>query len=99
MGIIVPILKEGKPKELPKSYRPVTLLSIMYKMFESILKSRLDNKIVDDGIIFPNIQQNGYQKGLGALTVSFNLQETIWNNRELGNDTFVAFMDAASAFD
>jgi len=98
IGLVVPILKEGKPKDLPGSYRPITLLSVIYKMFETILKSRIDDHI-DSKMLFPNPQQNGYQKHLGSITASFNLQETIWHNRELGSDTFVAMMDAASAFD
>ena len=40
-----------------------------------------------------------YQKHLGALTVSFNLQETISHNTELNSDTYAASLDSSKAFD
>ena len=38
---------------------------------------------------------NAYQKHLGSLTVSFNLQETTTHTLELGSDCCVAFLDAS----
>ena len=99
VGITVPIYKEDKPREAAKSYRPVTLLSSIFKVFESIIKQRFENELLRANVTFPDIQQNAYQPHVGSLTVSFNLQEAVHHNRELGNDTYVAFMDAASAFD
>ena len=49
--------------------------------------------------IFPSPQQNAYQKFLGSLTVSFNLQETVAHNTELNPDTYVASLDSSKAFD
>ena len=36
---------------------------------------------------------------MGSITASFNLQETIAHNTELGSNCYVAFLDAAKAFD
>ena len=36
---------------------------------------------------------------MGSITASFNLQETIAHNIELGSNCYVAFLDAAKAFD
>ena len=36
---------------------------------------------------------------MGALTVSFNLQETISHNTELNSDTYAASLDSSKAFD
>jgi hypothetical protein len=48
---------------------------------------------------FPNKQQQGFQKYLGCLTASFNLQETILHNVEQGNNVYVSFLDSTKAFD
>jgi len=39
-GLIVPIYKSGKPIGIPKSYRPVMLLSVVRKVLTSILTKR-----------------------------------------------------------
>jgi len=62
-----------------------------------VLKSRL-NLILHESV-FPNRQQQGFQKYLGCLTASFNLHETIFHNLELCSKVFVAFLDSRKAFD
>lgn len=85
-GIIVPIHKGGnKPKKFPDSYKPIALLPCLLK---HVLSST----------DFPNAQQQGFQPKLGSLTVSFNLQETIFHNFELGSLVYVAFLDTHKAF-
>ncbi|MES9883665.1 MAG: reverse transcriptase family protein [Sedimenticola sp.] len=98
-GIIIPIYKLGKQRHVPESYRPITLLSVIYKIFEKIIYDRLQQWCQCNDKRFPCPQQNAYQKLLGATTVSFNLQETVAHNRELSSDTFAAFLDTSKAFD
>ena len=99
VGIIIPIHKPGKPRESPDSYRPITLISAFYKLFERVFHTRLQQWTISNNRIFPNPQQNAYQKYLGSLTVSFNLQETIAHNTELKSDTYAASLDSSKAFD
>ena len=99
VGIIIPIHKPGKSRDSPDSYRPITLLSAIYKLFERVFLKRLQHWTLLEGKHFPNPQQNAYQKHLGALTVSFNLQETISHNTELNSDTYAASLDSSKAFD
>ena len=40
-GFIVPILRNGKPRDSPCSYRPVSLLSCLGKIVERLVQSRL----------------------------------------------------------
>ena len=44
-AIIIALLKPGKDPNLPKSYRPISLLCISYKLFERLLLSRLSPQI------------------------------------------------------
>ena len=83
VGIIIPIHKPGKCRDSPDSYTPVTLVSSIYKFFERVFLTRLQGWAVAENKTFSNLQQNAYQKYLGSLTVSFNLQETVANNTEL----------------
>ena len=98
-GFIVPLHKgPGKPKELCKSYRPVALLSCIFKLFERVIYTRVTENCLEN-ISFPNKQQQGFQTNLGCLTASFVLHETIFHNLEMGNNTYVGFLDTSQAFD
>ena len=99
IGIIIPVHKPGKCRDSTESYRPITLVSTLYKLFERIWHSRLKSWSLLHEKSFPSPQQNAYQKHMGSITASFNLQETIAHNTELGSNCYVAFLDAAKAFD
>ena len=79
------------------SYRPISLLPCFLKVFENVLKSRL-NLILHE-TVFPNRQQQGFQKYLGCLTASFNLHKAVFHNLELCSKVCVAFLDSRNAFD
>ena len=99
LGIIVPIYKDGKPKDAANSYRPVTLLPTIYKIFESVIHSRLNKWCSLNSKNFPNSQQHAYQRHIGALTASFSLQETVMSYKEYESPTYAAFLDTSGAFD
>lgn len=40
-ALIIPILKPGKDPQNPKSYRPISLLSCLYKILDKIINNRL----------------------------------------------------------
>lgn len=44
---IIALLKPGKPSDESKSYRPVTLLSSIYKLLERLLYNRIATKIME----------------------------------------------------
>ena len=98
-GIVIPICKPGKRKDQAESYRPITLLSNIYKLFEKNWHMRLQSWCARNNKMFPNPQQNAYQKNLVSLTASFNLQELIAHTLELGSECFVVFLDTSKAFD
>ena len=76
-GLIVLLHKGGNnPKDSCNSYRPVALLSCFFKLFEKVIYNRI-TQCVTTTRDFPHAQQQGFQKELGCLTASFNLQETV----------------------
>ncbi|GBP36323.1 Probable RNA-directed DNA polymerase from transposon X-element [Eumeta japonica] len=45
-AVVIGIPKPGKPRDRPASYRPISLLSILGKLFEKTLKTRLSEHLI-----------------------------------------------------
>lgn len=98
LGMIITIYKgNGKPKDDPNSFRGITLIPVFFKIFETLLSTRLSPVLESD--TFPNKHQSAYRKKLCSLCTSFNLQESVNYNLDNGSDVFVAFLDSSKAFD
>ena len=93
-GVLVPIPKKGKDSMLRENNRGITLLSVVYKLYQCLLKGRLS--LQHD--VIESVQGAG-RKGVSCLHTSYLLRETIQYNRENGKDVFIAFLDARKAFD
>ena len=99
-SIIIPIYKgNGKSKSDPTSYRPISLIPCFAKLFEKLLLDRSYAFLKASQIMFPCIQQQGFQKGYSCTTAAFNLQESIYYIVENGGSPYVAFLDIKAAFD
>lgn len=93
---VVPVHKKGKKAD-SKNYRPISLLSVLSKIFEKIMKSRLVDHLSCRDII--NSRQFGYRQGIGTSEAMNTLVEDLL--RELNFKKRVAglFLDLSSAFD
>ncbi|GFU91494.1 probable RNA-directed DNA polymerase from transposon X-element [Trichonephila clavipes] len=96
-AIIFPILKPGKSKNNPASYRPISLLSTLSKITESIILTRLKNVININNIINPN--QYGFTNKLSTLHPLLNLTEAISEGFQRKKSTGAVFLDIQKAFD
>lgn len=95
--IIIPILKHGKPPEVSDSYRPIALSSTFSKIFEHLLKNRLE-WFVEKNSLLPS-SQFGFRKGLCTvdslgifvtdLRIAFSRNESV----------LAAFLDITAAYD
>ena len=56
---IIAILKPGKLADLPGSYRPIALLSVIYKLLERLIYNRISPRILD---ILP-VEQARFRSG------------------------------------
>ncbi|GFY32004.1 probable RNA-directed DNA polymerase from transposon X-element [Trichonephila clavipes] len=74
-AIIFPINKPGKDKHLATSYRPISLLSTISKLTESIILHRLKNFINEHNLLNPN--QYGFTNKLSTLHPLLRLTEHI----------------------
>lgn len=96
-GKIIPILKPGKDPSVPTSYRPITLLSAISKIFERLILERLLLHIDQHHIIAP--EQFGFRKGFSTVHQLVRVENTIHRNKSLSNNTAMVFLDVEKAFD
>ena len=91
-GIIHPIPKSvSKDLRCPMSYRGISLLSVPYKAFCSILNSCLTAWLEVESVIHE--AQNGFRKERSCLEHIFVISNLVDTRKRMGLDTFVCFVD------
>ncbi|GFV45283.1 probable RNA-directed DNA polymerase from transposon BS [Trichonephila clavipes] len=95
-AIIFPINKPGKDPHLATSYRPISLLSTIGKLTESIILLRLKNFINSNNLLNPN--QYGFTTKLSTLHPLLRLTEHISEGFRK-KSTGAVFLDIQKAFD
>ena len=94
---ITPIYKKSGPKTCKTSYRPISLLPTLSKIFESVLHDRLLKHCIENNIITE--KQAAYLKGDSTVSqllyIVHNIKQN-WINKKI---TQGVFLDVSSAFD
>jgi hypothetical protein len=96
-GYIINVPKPGKPPNDVRSYRPITLLPLMSKVFERLLLHRMEQETNLDALI--PTHQFGFRKSLSTIQQAHRLINEIIKSYELKKLSTAAFMDVAQAFD
>ena len=96
-GLIVPIPKPNKDCTIQDNNRGITLLPVMYKLFEKIMieleDAWLRSRDAADGL------QSAGQKKCSCLHASLVVQETVIHGVNKGATVYAAFLDTKKAFD
>ena len=87
------LLKPGKDPSIPKNFRPISLLSHTYKLFERLLLNRIGPVI--DELLIP--EQAGFRPGKSTTSQVLNLTQYIEDGFEEGKVTGVVFVDLSAA--
>jgi hypothetical protein len=95
-GLIIPIFKKGD-KRNPLNYRGITLLSVVGKVFASILNRRLVDWSEANGKIVE--EQGGFRPHRGCPDQIFTLIETLKSRRRQKKTTVCCFIDIKKAYD
>ncbi len=96
--ITLSLFKGKKKSKLDKdSYRGITLLSVIGKIFERLILQR--NMATFNRAGVPNKVQFAYQESNSCIMSSFALQEVINHYKEEGSNIYCCFLDAPKAFD
>ena len=96
-AIVAPILKAGKPRRDPGSYRPISLTSHVGKIYERIVKERLTYYAEKRGDI-PNCQA-GFRRGRGVVDHLSKIAALIRRARARNRTLFSCFFDVRRAYD
>lgn len=94
---LVVIPKPGKPPNEVSSYRPISLLPVVSKLFEKLILRRL-NPIIEDLNLIPE-HQFGFRKGHSTVEQTHRLVDIIKNSFETKKYCSAAFLDVQQAFD
>ena len=89
------ILKPKKPVEDPKSYHPISLLCLPYKIFERLIHARVE-PIVD--LVLPR-GQAGFRRGRLTVDQTVLLTQNIENSFEAKKKAGAVFVDLIPAYD
>jgi hypothetical protein len=96
-GQIIKVLKPGKPPNDVRSYRPITLLPLMAKVFERLPLQRMETDINLDTIIPKH--QFGFRRSLSTIQQAHRIINEIIKSQEHRKICAPAFLDVAQAFD
>ena len=89
-----------KPDELPSlttSYRPISLMSSIMKLFEWVIEQRLRSYLEDIGFI--NKYQSGFRQNKSTGDNLFRLFQSVMESFNRGEHVVAAFLEVEEAFD
>lgn len=94
---VVPIAKPNKDKSDAKNYRPISLLNTIGKVFEKLIKIRIDNFVIDNQIIIN--EQFGFRAQHSTVHQVHRIIDFVSDNRKEQKSTGMVLLDLKSAFD
>ncbi len=95
--LIVPILKPDKNPAEASSYRPISLLSSISKLFEKVILNRMMAHINENSILAN--EQFGFRHGHSTTQQLLRVTNLIRSNKSEDYSTGLAFLDIKKAFD
>lgn len=94
---VILILKPGKPAEEASSYRPISLLPMLSKLFEKLFLKRLKPQL--EGLNIIPEHQFGFREQHATIEQVHRVVEQINNTFESKKYCSAAFLDITQAFD
>ena len=93
-SVVVLFFKKGD-NTLLKNYRPISLLSHVYKLFSRVITNRLARRFDD----FQPPEQAGFRQGFSTIDHIHTLRQVIQKTEEYNRPLCLAFVDYEKAFD
>ena len=94
---LIPILKPQKDKQLPKSYRPISLTSCASKITERMVNTRLKHFLESNDLL--DKHQCGFRRGKPTTDSITRLITDIRTGFYRNRTTIATFLDITAAFD
>ena len=93
---VIPIFKKGSKRDAA-NYRPISLTSHIGKLLERIIRDHILRHLDSKQLIKPS--QHGFLPGRSCQTNLLEFLERVTDDTDRGNNTDVAYLDFAKAFD
>ena len=93
---VTPLFKQGEPSDL-NNYRPISVISVIAKVFERIIYDQLYNFLTNEDII--SNHQSGFRSLHSTVTALLEATDDLAFNIDCGNVNAVVFLDLKKAFD
>uniref|UniRef100_A0A1B6LSV4 Reverse transcriptase domain-containing protein n=1 Tax=Graphocephala atropunctata TaxID=36148 RepID=A0A1B6LSV4_9HEMI len=94
-SVIITIPKPGKPSHLSSSYHPISILPTLSKLFEKIIKKRLQSHLDESNVVPPH--QFGFRSHHSSIHQLLRVSEDINKTFEKKKHTVALFMDVTQA--
>ena len=94
------VIKDGSSviaKPLTHNYRPISVLSIISKIFEIVVFNQLNNMLTEHKLLY--IFQSGFRSSYSTDTCLIHLTDYIKKECDNGNYTVMVLLDLQKAFD
>ena len=93
---VIPIFKKGSKRDVA-NYRPISLTSHIGKLLERIIRDHILRHLDNKQLIKPS--QHGFLPGRSCQSNLLEFLERVTDDTDRGNNTDVAYLDFAKAFD
>lgn len=93
---VVPVYKSGSKTDA-NNYRPISVLSVLSKIFEQLLADRVSSFLNDQKVIYDH--QFGFRSGSSTWTAASELMDDIYRAIDTRNIAAILFLDLKKAFD
>lgn len=96
IGLVKPLFKSGEP-DVINNYRPISILPVLSKIFEKLMKDQIINFFENNTIFSPN--QFGFRVNHSTTDAIMSFIETAMNSLEGKEFCLGTFLDLTKAFD
>ena len=93
---VIPLHKKDS-KNLTNNYRPVSLISIVARVFERVVFKHIYNHLHDNFLLSPN--QSGFLPGRSSVTQLLEICDIMCKALDKGTEIRVIFLDISKTFD
>ena len=94
---VVPVFKNSGERSDPKNYRPISLLSVISKVFESLINSSLTRHLESLNLLSDH--QYGFRSGRSTADVLTVISERVYQSLNVSGETRAIALDISKAFD
>ena len=94
---VVPVFKNSGERSDPQNYRPISLLSVISKVFESLISSSLTNHL--ESLKLLSDHQYGFRSGRSTADVLTVFSERVFQSLNASGETRAIALDISKAFD